>query len=165
MAKEQLRLLEARIAVLEKQVKFLLRVNGIDSSALREVSNEELLKYYQDAVQLLGLRLQEYPPEVIEQWSMLFCQLSEYEIARLQNIVRYEHTWEPFYHLCVKMMTAVRQHRDFATDLGLQHLYGLLDRSRKNMREIAVLIIKKCPDDLPKKGKIMLQERDLLPHL
>ena len=161
MDKEQQRLLEARVSVLERQVQFLLRINGIDLSALREVSDKQLLKYYRDVVQLLGLRNKQYPPEVIEQWAQFFCQLSEYETARLQNIVDYEHTWEPFYHLCVKMATTIRQHKDFAVDLGLQHLYGLLDKSRKNLREIAIIMIKKYPEKLPPKVKILLKEDTL----
>lgn len=162
MDKEQRRLLEARVSVLERQVQFLLRINGIDLSALREVPDKQLLKYYRDVVQLLGLKRKQYPPEVIEQWAQFFCQLSEYETARLQNLVDYEHTWEPFYHLCVRMMTAVRQHKDFAVDVGMQQLYGLLDRSRKNLREIAVMMLKKHPEALPPKAKILLKEETLL---
>jgi len=158
MDKEQQRLLESRVSVLERQVQFLLRVNGIELSALRGESDEKLLKYYRDVVQLLGLERKQYPPEVIEQWAQFFCQLSEYETTRLQNIVDYEHTWEPFYHLCVRMMTAVRQRKDFVSDLGLQHLYGLLDRSRKNLREIAVMMIKRYPETVPPKARILLKE-------
>jgi hypothetical protein len=161
MGKEQQKLLEARISVLERQVQFLLRVNGINLSALRDVSDEQLLKYYRDVVQLLGLRRKQYPPEIIEQWAQFFCQLSEYETARLQNIVDYEHTWEPFYHLCVRMMTTVRQHKKFATDVGMQHLYGLLDRSRKNLREIAIMMIKKYPETLSSKAKVLLKKESL----
>jgi hypothetical protein len=161
MDEEQQRLMEARISVLERQVQFLLRVNGIDLSALRDASDEKLLKYYQDAVQLLGLRPKQLPPEVVEQWGQLFCQLSEYETTRLQNIVDYEHTWEPFYHLCVRMMTALRQNKSFASDIGLQHLYGLLDRSRKNLREIAILMIKKYPESLPPKARVLLKDETL----
>ena len=161
MDEEQQRLLEARISVLERQVQFLLRVNGIDLSALRDVPDEKLLKYYRDAVQLLGFRSEQFPPEIIERWAQLFCQLSEYETARLQNIVDYEHTWEPFYHLCIRMMTTVRQHSDFASDIGLQHLYGLLDRSRKNLREIAIIMIKRHPETLPPKAKILLKEESV----
>lgn len=161
MDKKQQRLLEARISILEKQVQFLLRVNGIDLSALRDVSDEQLLKYYRDIVQLLGLKRKQYPPEVVEQWAQLFCQLSEFEIARLQNLVDYEHTWEPFYHLCIKMMTTIRQHKDFAVDLGLQHLYGLLEKSRKNLRDIAIIMVDKYPDRLPLKVKTLLKTETL----
>jgi hypothetical protein len=161
MSAEQQRLLEARIAVLERQVQFLLRINGIELSALRTVSDDKLLKYYRDVVQLLGLSKKQYPPELIEQWAQFFCQLSEFETARLQNIVDYEHTWEPFYHLCVRMMTTVRQHKDFATDLGLQHLYGLLDRSRKNLRDIAIMMIKKYPGTLPARAKVLLKDENI----
>lgn len=158
MSKEQQRLLEARVSVLERQVQFLLRVNGLDLSALRNVPDESLLKYYRDAVQLLGLKAEQYPPEVVERWAQLFCQLSEYETARLQNIVDYAHTWEPFYHLCVRMMTSIRQHKDFASDVGLQHLYALLDKSRKNLREVAIISIRAYPETLPPKAKVLLKE-------
>lgn len=161
MVKERERLLESRVSVLERQVQFLLRVNGIDPSALRDAPNKALLKYYRDVVQLLGLRRKQYPPEVVERWAQFFCQLSEFEITRLQGLVDYEHTWEPFYHLCVKMMTAVRQRKDFTTDLGVQHLYGLLDKARKNLREIAVITIKKYPGKLPPKVKVLLKEENL----
>lgn len=161
MAEAQQRLLEARISVLERQVQFLLRINGIDLSALRNVTDEQLLKYYQDVVQLLGLSRKQYPPEVIERWAQFFCQISELETARLQNMVDYAHTWEPFYHLCVRMMTTVRQNKGFATDMGLQHLYGLLDRSRKNLREIAIMMVKKYPETLPPKAKILLKDENI----
>ena len=160
MSKTQQRLLEARVSVLERQVQFLLRVNGLDLSALRNVPDEDLLKYYRDAVQLLGLKAKQYPPEAVERWAQLFCQLSEYETARLQNIVDYAHTWEPFYHLCVRMMTAVRQHKDFASDVGLQHLYALLDKSRKNLREVAIISIKAYPEALPPKARVLLKEEN-----
>ena len=158
MTADRQRILEARITVLEKQVQFLLRVNGIDLSALRDVPDEDLLKYYRDAVQLLGLAHKNFPPEVAERWAQLFCQLSELEMARIQNLVDYDHTWEPFYYLCVRMMTSIRQRSDFTSDIGLQHLYGLLDKSRKNLREIAVVMIKNSPDTAPQKAKVLLKE-------
>lgn len=165
MAEEDLRLLEARLSSLERQVQFLLRINGLDLSALRSTSNEKLLKYYQDAVQLLGLKSKQYPPELVEQWADLFAQLSEYECTRLQLIVDYEHTWEPFYHLCVRMMTGLRQHKDMPTDVGMQHLYAFLDRSRKNLRDVAVMMIKKYPDTIPTKAKTLLEGDDLSAYL
>lgn len=158
MTEEQQRLLEARVSLLEKQVQFLLRINGLDLSALRDVPDGELLKYYRDAVQLLGLRGEPFPPEVVERWAQLFCQLSEVEIARLQNIVEYEHTWEPFYHLCVKMLTSLRRNKQFCSDVGLQHLYAFLEKARKSLREIAVVVMKRYPDSLPPKAKVLLKE-------
>lgn len=154
-------LLEARIAVLERQMGFLLRINGLDLSALREVPDEELLKYYQDAVQLLGLRANQIPPEAAERWAELFCQLSEVELVRLQQLVDYDHTWEPFYHLCIRMMTSVRQNKKLAEDLTLQHLYAFLEKGRRNVRDAAVIMIQKYPDTLPRKAKILLREDDL----
>lgn len=165
MAEEELRLLEARISSLEGQVRFLLRINGLELSALRSAPDKELLKYYQDAVQLLGLKSKRYPPEVVERWADLFAQFSEYECTRLQFIVDYEHTWEPFYHLCVRMMTGLRQHKDMATDVGMQHLYAFLELSRKNLRDAAIIMIKKYPDTVPPRAKTLLKGDDLSAYL
>jgi hypothetical protein len=161
MDKEESRLMEARLATLERHVDFLMHINGLDLSALRTAPDAELLKYYQDAVQLLGLSAQQVPPEVISRWAELFLQLSEVEFVRLQNIVDYDHTWEPFYHLCLRLMTAVRQSRSLSRDVGMQHLYASLDRGRRNLRDSAILNIRKYPDTLPKKAKILLQDDDL----
>ena len=154
-------LLQARVDQLEKQVTFLLRINGLDLSALRSVSDDVLLKYYQDAVQLLGLIPQQMPPEAIERWAELFLQLSEYEVVRLQGIVDYKHTWEPFYHLCIKLMTAIRQHPQLAEDVRLHHLYVLLDKGRRNMKGVAVIMCRRHPEDLPPKAKVILKDDEL----
>lgn len=157
----KIRKLEARIGNLERQVRFLLQVNGLDLSALREAPDDELLKYYQDVVQLLGLRGEQFAPEIMQVWGELFCQISEYELTRLQEIVEYDHTWEPFYQLCRKMMTALRQHKGFAKDTVLKNLYALLDKARKNLRDSAVIMIKKYPQELPQVAKVLLKDGPL----
>lgn len=154
-------LLQARVDQLEKQVDFLLRINGLDLSALRSVPDEVLLKYYQDAVQLLGLVPPQMPPEAIERWAELFLQLSEYEVVRLQGIIDYTHTWEPFYHLCIKLMTTVRQHPQMGEDVGLSYLYALLDKGRRNMKGVAVIMCKKHPEGLPPKALVILKDDEL----
>ena len=150
-------LLQARISKLERQVEFLMRINGLDLSSLRTVSDEDLLKCYQDAVQLIGIGASKIPPEAIERWGELFLQISEIEVVRLQGIVEYHHTWEPFYLLCTMCLTAVRHHKEFGADIGLQQLYALLDRGRRNLRETAVIICKLHPEDLPDRARILLE--------
>lgn len=157
--------LEAKIDDLEAQVRFLMQINGVDLSALRTAPDEVLLKLYRDAVQLLGLAQQIYDPEVVKKWADIFLQLSEYELVRVQEMVDYTHTWEPFYQLVVRMMTSVRQHDEFAGSVGLQHLYALLERGRKNLRDSAIIMIKRFPEDLSYEGKVLLQDDDLAPAL
>jgi len=157
----EIRRLEARINNLEAQIGFLMKVNGLEVSALRDAPDEELLKYYQDSVQLLGLRAQQFSPEVVQIWAELFCQISEYELVRLQSIVEYDHTWEPFFTLCIKMMTAVRQQPGFATNGELRNLYGLLERARRNLRDAAVIISKRCPESLSQRAIVLLRGDEL----
>lgn len=157
----ELDLLQARVDHLEKQVSFLLRINGLDLSALRSVPDADLLKFYQDAVQVLGLMPRQIPPEAMERWSEFFLQLSEYEMVRLQGLVDHRHTWEPFYHLCIKLMTSVRQHPKMGADSGLHHLYVVLDRGRRNLRDIAVIMCRRYPEDLTEQGKVILKDGEL----
>lgn len=158
---QELNLLQARVDQLEKQVTFLLRINGLDLSALRDVQDEILLKYYRDAVQLLGLAPRQLPPEAMERWAELFLQLSEYEMVRLQGLVDHKHTWEPFYHLNIKLMTTIRHHSDLGKNVGLGNLYVLLERGHRNIRDIAVLMCKRYPDDLSVKAKVLLKDGEL----
>jgi hypothetical protein len=157
--------LAARINNLEKQIDFLLRINGLAISALRDASDEELLKYYRDAIQLLGLQENQFSLEVIGVWAEIFCQFSEYEFIRIQEILDYEHTWEPFYNLCIKMMTFIRHQKDFSMSIALKNLYGLLNKAQKNLRESAIITIKNYPKSLPRIAQTILNGDNLEPYL
>lgn len=157
----KIREMEARIGNLESQVKFLLRVNGLDLSALRDAPDEELLKYYRDSILLLGMQEHQFAPEIVTVWAELFCQFSEFELVRLQKIVEYDHTWEPFYHLCLKMMTGLRHRKGFSRNEELKNIYALLEKARKNLRDAAVIMIKKYPQSLPQSSKILLKDDPL----
>jgi hypothetical protein len=150
------RLLEARVATLEAQIKFLLRLNGMDTSALREASDGDLLKCYQEAVGLLGIPHQKLPIETMERWVELFLQLSEVELVRIQGLVGYEYPWEPFYQLCTHFQTALRRSKRFTRDPGMKGLYGVLERARRNLRDGAVVMARKRPHNYPPKVKALL---------
>jgi len=150
-------LLEARIGVLENQVRFLMRLSGIELSALREASDQDLLGHYQNAAQSIGFSAQDVPVPVVERWAELFLQLSEIEFTRLQGLVEYDHTWEPFYTLCVKLQTQVRQGKNFAIDPGSRELYAALDKGRKNLRDAAIIMIRKHPQTIPLRARVLLE--------
>ena len=155
---DPIRYLEARVSTLEAQIKFLLRLNGMDVSALREAPDEELLRYYRDAIELMGVEAKKLPPETMERWAELFLQLSEIEFVRLQGLLDYDHTWEPFYQLCIRLMTSLRQNPNLITDPTLKGLYSLLERARKNLRDGAVVMSRKYPETLLPLAKAILQD-------
>jgi hypothetical protein len=159
------RLLDARVANLEKQITFLLRVQGLDLSAFRTSTDAELLKVYQNAVHLLSVINKGVDLEIVERWSEYFIQLSEYEFTRLQPIVSFDHTWEPFFLLCTKMMTQVRSDSRLAENASIQQLYAVLDKGRKNLRDAAVTMCHKYPSTLTAKGKILLRDSSILTGL
>jgi hypothetical protein len=150
--------LEAQVRNMEGQITFLLKINGLDVSKLRNSTDEELLSLYQSAVQLLGLPYRELEVEIVLQWSEIFLQLSEYEMLRLKGIVDYTHTWEPFYQLCIRMLTAIRQHPRLPEEAKMQQLYAVLERSRSNLRDSAVIMCQKFPDTISKRSKLLLQD-------
>jgi len=159
---ERVRLLEARVSLLEKHINFLLNAYGLDRSAFRDAPDNILLNLYRDAVMLIGIDPSKIDEEVIKRWAETFMQLSEYEFTRLQSVVNYDHTWEPFYQLCVRMMTALRQHKKFGTDLSLQQLYALLDKDRVNLRDAAIVMIQACNTAVPTNIKVLLRGNEIL---
>lgn len=158
-------LLEARLNVLEQQVQFLLKINGLDVSELRSATDKALLRIYQDAVHLLAIPAKRIPVDTINKWSELFLKLSEVEFVRIQKIVGYDHTWEPFYQLCVSMLTSIRQQEDFGVDLNLHHVYAVLERGRKNVRDSAVIMMKKYPHTVPPRARLILKSDDIVSSL
>lgn len=160
MDEQDFRELRAKVSDLERQVKWLMQINGLDLSALRTAPDETLLKYYQDCVQLLGIPPTKYPEQVVGVWSENLALLSELELTRLQEIVGYEHTWEPFYTLTLRILTGLRQNKAFGKDPSMQQTYAFVDRSRRNLREIAVLMIEKYPDSLSEKAQALLNSDD-----
>jgi hypothetical protein len=158
-------LYNARLAVLEKQVEFLLKLNGLNLSRFKDADDEELLRVYRDTVQMLGVSDERIPLEHIEQWSEVFLQISEVEVVRLQPIVEIMHTWEPFYLLCQRMMTHVRTHPKLDISLRTQQLYATLDKGIRGLRAIGAIMLKKHPEGLSRKGTVLLHGSDLRPYL
>jgi hypothetical protein len=159
------RLTDARIDNLEKQIAFLLRVHGLDLSTFRTASDEDLMKVYRDSVHMLSLISRPVDLEVIERWAEYFIQFSEYEFTRLQPLVSFDHTWEPFFLLCTKMMTQVRQDKRLPETASIQQLYAMLEKGRRNLRDAAVTMCRKYPDSLTNKGKVLLKDNNLLSGL
>jgi hypothetical protein len=157
--------MDARIAVLEKQIEFLLRLNGLNLSTFRTATDEQLLQVYRDAVQLLGMPDKRIELEIVERWSETFQQISEVEIIRLQPIVEHEHPWEPFYLVCIRMMTEVRTHPKLHMSLRTQQLYALLDKGLRNLRSLGAIMIRKFPENVPERALVLLEGESLEKHL
>ena len=150
--------LEAQVSSLERLVQFLLKVNGLDLSALRGASDRDLLKLYQNVILLLPIPASGIDPEVMKRWAETFLQLSEFELTRIKLMVDYDHTWQPFYQACSKMLAEIRRQPEFSANVDLQTLYGVLDRGRRNLRDAAVLLIQNASSEPPPMIKTLLRE-------
>jgi hypothetical protein len=153
------KLLRARISALEKTVQFLLRLNGMDLSELRNASDGDLHEHYIDAVRTLK---GDHPKmEKATYWADLFVKISEYELLRLRDITGYPHTWEPFYLLCVKYMTFVRKHPRLGKEPPLLRLYALLEKGRASLRDSAIIMLRLSEDKLGPRTRILIKDDEL----
>jgi hypothetical protein len=152
--KSRISTLEDEVRDLKKRVEFLMKINGADLNELRRAEDGTLMGHYRDAVQLLGYT-GTFGLDTMEKWSLIFAQLGEPEFRRIQRLVDFDWTWEPFLRLCLKMMTILRRSREFATSPPHQQTYALLDRGRRNMRDSAVIMIRSSRD-LPPEVKGLL---------
>lgn len=159
------RQLESKVAVLEQQVAFLLRVNGFQLSEMRKIADRDLLRLYQDAVHLIAMVKKGIPLEVVERWAEIFLQLSEVEMVRLQPIVGFDHTWEPFYLLCTKMLTQVRESKEIQTSVKVQQLFAILEKGRQGIQSCGVVMCHKFQETLTDTGKALIDDGDLISHL
>jgi len=159
------RQLESKVAVLEKQVTFLLKVNGFHLSEMRKISDENLLRLYQDAVHLVAVVRKGIALEVVERWAEIFLQLSEVEMVRLQPIIGFDHTWEPFYLLCTKMLTQVRESKEVKTQVRVQQLFALLEKGRQGLQSCGVMMCHRFQDTLTDTGRTLIEVGDLINQL
>jgi len=162
---EKIQLLEARISALERGLELLLKASGIDMYGLRDLSATQLLEYYRQAVSLLGLRELFLTDDEIEEWAKIFNQLSEIECTKLQTLVEYDHTWEPFYELCLRLQASLRRRPSFAIDPVGRELYALLEKGRKNLQAVAAVCMKNDPQQAPYRAQILLKDfEDYMPR-
>ena len=154
--------LESRVAVLEKQVAFLLRVNGFHLSEMRKAPDEALLRLYQDAVHVVSVVRKGIALEVVEHWAEIFLQLSEVEMVRLQPIIGFDHTWEPFYLLCTKLLTQVRDSKEINTSVQVQQLFSLLEKGRQSLQACGVMMCHKFQHSLTDTGRALIRDGDLM---
>jgi hypothetical protein len=162
---DELRQLESKVSVLEKQVTFLLKVNGFHLSEMRKISDEALLRLYQDSVHVISVIRKGVALEIVEHWAEIFLQLSEVEMVRLQPIVGFDHTWEPFYVLCIKLMTQVRTCAEIKTSTRVQQLFSLLEKGRQGLQACGVMMCRKFQDTLTDTGRALIKDGDLMAFL
>jgi len=140
--------IKIRLHSLDEKINFLMRVNGIDVSVLRDASTETLLALYDEAEDFLEIKIRKIRPDVMLQWAEIFLQFSEIEFERLVAPTLQQETWQPFYRLCLSMMKDLRRRKKFQSSLNSQRTYRLLDKARRSLVAAAAVFTKSRASNL-----------------
>lgn len=138
-----LRTVKIRLSSIEHKLDFLMRVNGLDVSALRDAKIDVLLAAYDEVCEFLQLSPHGIPYTDMAKWAGLFLEFTELEYERLVNPTMDMQPWKPFHLLCRHLMNTLRQKKGFSTHRGMQETYRLLDKARKQIAQSA-LVFEEC---------------------
>ena len=134
-----LQTINLRLRSIDERMNFLMRVNGLDISALRDAPIEMLKGFYDEAETFLELNAFGLPYQQMEQWAKVLLQFTEIEYERLVGPTQDLHPWKTFYFLCRHLMRTLRQRKGFATHPRMQQAYRLLDKARKHINQSAMI--------------------------
>lgn len=138
---KRLLLLELRTARMEKALSLVFKVNEIQASQFEQMNDGELFNLHSN-----------FNSEKDEnEWTvdrMLSCcevymKITEYEISRLNEILKIDHSWKIFLELNLKQSRYVRENPKTKFNLELQRIADLLAQGRKNIRSIATIFIER----------------------
>lgn len=134
-----LRTVKIRLSSIENKLDFLMRVSGLDVSPLRDAKIDVLLEAYSEVWGFLQLNSHVIPHTDMPKWAGIFLQFTEVEYERLVNPTMDLQPWKPFHQLCVHLMNTLRQKKGFGSHRGMQETYRLLDKSRKQISQSALV--------------------------
>ena len=134
-----LRTVKIRLRTIEHKLDFLMHVNGLDVSTLRDAKISVLLSAYDEVCEFLQLNSHTVPYTDMPKWAGIFLQFSEIEYERLVGPTMDMQPWKPFHQLCIHFMNTLRQKKGFATHRGMQETYRLLDKARKQISQSALV--------------------------
>jgi hypothetical protein len=134
-----LKTVKMRLHSMEHKLDFLMRVNGLDVSALRDAKISVLLAAYDEACEFLQMNVYDVPRDQMEEWATVFLQFTELEYERLVGPTMDAQPWKPFRLLCGHFMSALRRKKGFATHPKMQMTYRLLDKARKHIAQAATV--------------------------
>jgi excisionase family DNA binding protein len=128
-----------RLYSIEHKLDFLMYVNGLNVSSLRDSHTEDLLAIYDEVCEFIDLNSFDIPHDKMVEWAKLLLQLTELEFSRLIKPTQDMKPWRPFYQLCVHLMKSLRRKKGFAHHPKMQQAYRLLEKARKGISQAALI--------------------------
>lgn len=140
--------IKVRLHSIESKIDFLMRVNGLDISGLRDISDEDLIKLYQSICDLLVHDIHDVSFREMDKWAELFCQFTEIEFDRLWLMTQEMRPWYPIHATCIYMMRSLRRRKHFTNNHDMQQTYRLLDKARTNLSRAIVVYMEAKTEEL-----------------
>lgn len=134
-----LRTIKLRLFSIEHKLDFLMHVNGLDVSALRDAKISVLLTAYDEVCEFLEVAAYNVPREQMDEWAGVFLQFTELEYERLVGPTMDDQPWKPFSQLCRHFMNTLRRRKGFGSHPKMQQTYRLLDKARKQIAQSALV--------------------------
>jgi hypothetical protein len=134
-----LKTIKLRLHSIEHKLDFLMHVNGLDVSALRDAKIEVLLAAYDEVTEFLQVDASGISWDQMEEWAKVFLQFTELEYERLVGPTMDAQPWKPFQLLCRHLMDTLRRKKGFTTHPQMQQTYRLLDKARRHIAQSAMV--------------------------
>lgn len=135
-----LKTIKVRLHSMEEKMDFLMRVNGLDVSTLRDAKIEVLLAAYDEVCDFTNdVNIGQVPAKHMEDWARIFLQFTEIEYERLVGPTMDMQPWRPFHVLCRALMDSLRRKKGFSGNPTMQEIYRLLDKARKQIAAAALV--------------------------
>jgi hypothetical protein len=138
---EMLRGLRVRLLAMDRRLNFLMFVNDLDVTVLRDVPDEKLIKLYDEVCEYVEAPSNDRRRQMahIQGWAQTIMQITELELERLVGPTQDTTPWVPFYKLIRMLMEEVRGRKHFSHNESFQFTYRLLDRARKSLGQAIVV--------------------------
>lgn len=136
---KRLLFLETKVGRLETSLNRLYEINELSSSRFASMNDRELHELYVNVTSML--KEEEWPIERMLRLCEVFIKITEVEIERLNDILRLDNAWFPFYRLSLELTSYVGKRNDLELNYNLQKVRDLLYVGRKNLQTIAILFI------------------------
>lgn len=136
---KRLLFLETKVGRLETSMNQLYEVNGLAASRFSTMTDTELHELYVNVTSML--KEEEWPIDRMLQLCEVFIKITEVEVEKLNEILKLDNAWFPFYRLALTLTSYVGKREDLEVNYELQKVRDLLHVGRRNLQTIAVLFI------------------------
>ena len=154
--RELLRSIKVRLHAMDRRLDFLMYVNGLDVSVLRDAPDEDLISLYDEVCAYLKMPRTEGRKKIphMQRWAQVLMQVTEVEMERLVGPTQNVTPWVPFYKLCRMLMKETKARKGFAFIETLQFTYRMLDKARQQLGQSIVVFTESQASEIgPRKTK------------